>query len=288
MKTKHFSIKKACKILVEHVINENYLEANVVLENLIKNIEKQRENSIYKRVILEADENVEELGDNMEVENTSGDETEEVDVTMETETDSSSEPETEDVDLGENLSEEEDDVENQVGNGKANEMATLISNLNHKLNKAKINKLYNKISTLKSLLNASDLDKKEMKYLELDTSLAFYSEALEALQQQSMPGVEGTEQQEISEKIELINEALKKLASEIENIGDEAEAEEVEVEVEEDVDADAEADAETEAETEVEEADANAEKSDDGEIENIENNIDEEEDVEGLTETEDV
>ena len=102
-----------------------------------------------------------------------------------------------------------------MGEGPANEVANKFVSLNHKLNKAMINTLYNKISSLKTLLNSKNLDQNDLKYVELNTKLEFYSEALENLQQKSMPGITGVEQSDIQEDITCIDQALNTLSAEL-------------------------------------------------------------------------
>ena len=205
MSKKTLSIKDQCRILVESILDNDLLNANDTLHKLVNEMQEQREDSIIKSLIAEQDEeeNKEENKEEAKDEDTD-----------------TSDLNTDDSELEDNVnndSEEsiDEDDENIVGDGKLNEMSIEMANLNHSLNKAKIKKLYNKISTLKTQLNALNLDTDEMEYVELDTKLSFYSEVLETLQQQSMPGIDGTEQSEITDKINIVFKSLKTLESEI-------------------------------------------------------------------------
>ena len=209
MNKKILSIKDQCRILVESILDNDLLNANDTLHKLVNEMQEQREDSIIKSLIAEQDEE----------ENEDKEENSSNDIAEDEDTDTS-DLNTDDSELEDNVnndSEEsiDEDDENIVGDGKLNEMSIEMANLNHSLNKAKIKKLYNKISTLKTQLNALNLDTDEMEYIELDTKLSFYSEVLETLQQQSMPGIDGTEQSEITDKINIVFKALKTLESEI-------------------------------------------------------------------------
>ena len=223
-------IEETSKTLVKQILGNNLIEANKTLAKLVALEQESREKFIENSLISEADDFNTVLSTSPAIDNIAG-EAGEADDEEDTgsEDDKNAEvPEIgddedaggeapegeEDLETGENLG-EDDETDDIIGNAKADEMSNVFADLNFKLNKAKINLLYNKITTLKSKLNALNLDADDMKYVELDATLSFYSEALENLQQKSIPGIEGAEQTDIVEKIEIINKALKTLASEI-------------------------------------------------------------------------
>ena len=231
-------IENTSKQLVKQILDNNLLEANKTLAKLVMLEQQAREKFIEQTLIEEADDSdtfstilagssspvddniAKEDDDDLEAgEAEAGeagdDEIPEIPEIGNDEDEGGASPE--ELETGENIDDEANaDIEDDImGQAKVDEMSKAFADLNYKLNKAKINKLYNKISTLKSKLNALNLDTDEMKYVELDATLSFYSEALENLQQKSVPGIDGMEQTDISEKIEIINKALKTLASEI-------------------------------------------------------------------------
>lgn len=248
-------IKNLCRLLVEEILNENYLSANERLSTLLEMIQSQRENRIQMALIKEdEDEETDDTGDEAIDSDEDGEEMN-----------------AGDDDIGDDVEDgSEDEDENAVGQEKLDEMKSELVNLNYELNKAKIKKLYNLISTLKTILNSQDIDKDSMEYVELDTTLAFYSQALEELQQQTMPGIDGEEQDTVNNKIDTIFNALNELKEKVSNLsGEESSDEETEDAVDdESEDEDAEEE-ETEDEDEEEESEEpeDEEESEEGEEE---------------------
>ena len=260
-------IKKNCRLLVEEILNENYLAANERLTTLLEMIQSQRENRIQMALIKEDDDE--------EIDSTGDEETTDVEG-EEGDTEEDGEMNTGDDDIGDDVLDGNEDVdENAVGQEKLDEMKSELVNLNYELNKAKIKKLYNLISTLKTTLNSQDMDKDSMEYVELDTTLAFYSQALEELQQQTMPGIDGEEQDVVNGKIDTIFNALNELKEKVANASGETSSDE---ETEEEMDDESEDEDAEDEETEGEDEESEEEESEeDEESEGEEEGSDEEE-----------
>lgn len=219
------TLKDKTKLLVENILGNKLLEANVLLEELIKEAESIREDDISATLNDEAVASDEASSDADEtVEEPSSDENEEGEQI--------DEPTDGDPTLGDNLTDgltdglaDDTDEENSLGNGELSEMSNDIVEINCEINQKIIGKLYDKISNMKSQLVSLNLNTDEREYISLETKLSYYGNKLEELQSKTNPAIDQTK---VEERISIIDKALKTLESEIngsdtEGMGDEIE-----------------------------------------------------------------
>ena len=215
------TLKDKTKLLVENILGNKLLEANVLLEELIKEAESIREDDISATLNDEAVASDEASSDADEtVKEPSIDENEEAEQI--------NEPTDGDPTLGDNLTDglaDDTDEENSLGNGELSEMSNDIVEINCEINQKIIGKLYDKISNMKSQLVSLNLNTDEREYISLETKLSYYGNKLEELQSKTNPAIDQTK---VEERISIIDKALKTLESEIngsdtEGMGDEIE-----------------------------------------------------------------
>ena len=211
------TLKDKTKLLVENILGNKLLEANVLLEELIKEAEDIREDDISATLNNEAEAS------------SDADETvEEPSIDENEEAEQINEPTDGDPTLGDNLTDglaDDTDEENSLGNGELSEMSNDIVEINCEINQKIIGKLYDKISNMKSQLVSLNLNTDEREYISLETKLSYYGNKLEELQSKTNPAIDQTK---VEERISIIDKALKTLESEIngsdtEGMGDEIE-----------------------------------------------------------------
>ena len=202
------TLKDKTKLLVENILGNKLLEANVLLEELIKEAEAIREDDISATLNDEAVASDEASSDADEtVKEPSIDENEEAEQI--------NEPTDGDPTLGDNLTDglaDDTDEENSLGNGELSEMSNDIVEINCEINQKIIGKLYDKISNMKSQLVSLNLNTDEREYISLETKLSYYGNKLEELQSKTNPAIDQTK---VEERISIIDKALKTLESEI-------------------------------------------------------------------------
>lgn len=218
------TLKDKTKLLVENILGNKLLEANVLLEELIKEAESIREDDISATLNDEVDSSEEADEADEAIEEPSSDENEEGEQI--------DEPTDGDPTLGDNLTDgltdglaDDTDEENSLGNGELSEMSNDIVEINCEINQKIIGKLYDKISNMKSQLVSLNLNTDEREYISLETKLSYYGNKLEELQSKTNPAIDQTK---VEERISIIDKALKTLESEIngsdtEGMGDEIE-----------------------------------------------------------------
>lgn len=195
---KKHNLREKSRLLVEHVLNKEFLAANSVLEKLIAEAEEDRENEVSEEFGFDSEEGGEETP------NDGGDDTQ---------LDSSSEESSE-----EGISDK--DVDKVV-----DDTIEIACQINAKI----IAKLFDKISALKQALDNADLDQDSREFIKFDTSITYYSDKLQDLQGKTNPGVD---QSKVEEALNKIDTSLNQLKGELggssdENTADVASPEEI-------------------------------------------------------------
>lgn len=195
---KKHNLREKSRLLVEHVLNKEFLAANSVLEKLIAEAEEDRENEVSEEFGFDSEEGGEETP------NDGGDDTQ---------LDSSSEESSE-----EGISDK--DVDKVV-----DDTIEITCQINAKI----IAKLFDKISALKQALDNADLDQDSREFIKFDTSITYYSDKLQDLQGKTNPGVD---QSKVEEALNKIDTSLDQLKGELggssdENTADVASPEEI-------------------------------------------------------------
>ena len=217
-------IKKGCQLLVESILKEELIDANDILKNLVALIEEQRENEITN-LVLEQDEG----GDDAAAEEDEGgddaaaEEDEGGDEGGDDEVSEDEDPEGGDTSLGENLGdaqdgedEEGEDAENMVGNAKLTELGNDEIELNCQINEKMISLYSDRLANLKTALNALGLEKEEREYITLEMQISYYSKKLRDLQDKCEITVD---QNEVKERLDIIEKAIKTLEAQINEKG---------------------------------------------------------------------
>lgn len=173
---KKHNLREKSRLLVEHILNKDFLEANSVLEKLISEAEEDRENAVSAEFGFESEEG----GD--ETPNDGG----------------------EDVQLDaspEGMSDED-------ATKTVDDAIEIECQINAKI----VAKLFDKVSSLKQDLDNANLDQDSREFIKFDTSITYYSDKLQDLQGKTNPGVD---QAKVEEALNKIGTSLDQLKGEI-------------------------------------------------------------------------
>ena len=173
---KKHNLREKSRLLVEHILNKDFLEANSVLEKLISEAEEDRENAVSAEFGFESEEG----GD--ETPNDGG----------------------EDVQLDaspEGMSDED-------ATKTVDDAIEIACQINAKI----VAKLFDKVSALKQDLDNANLDQDSREFIKFDTSITYYSDKLQDLQGKTNPGVD---QAKVEEALNKIGTSLDQLKGEI-------------------------------------------------------------------------
>lgn len=195
---KKHNLREKSRLLVEHVLNKEFLAANSVLEKLIAEAEEDRENEVSEEFGFDSEEGGEETP------NDGGDDTQ---------LDSSS----------------EESSEEGISDKDADKVVDDTIEITCQINAKIIAKLFDKISALKQALDNADLDQDSREFIKFDTSITYYSDKLQDLQGKTNPGVD---QSKVEEALNKIDTSLDQLKGELggssdENTADVASPEEI-------------------------------------------------------------
>lgn len=195
---KKHNLREKSRLLVEHVLNKEFLAANSVLEKLIAEAEEDRENEVSEEFGFDSEEGGEETP------NDGGDDTQ---------LDGSS----------------EESSEEGISDKDADKVVDDTIEITCQINAKIIAKLFDKISALKQALDNADLDQDSREFIKFDTSITYYSDKLQDLQGKTNPGVD---QSKVEEALNKIDTSLDQLKGELggssdENTADVASPEEI-------------------------------------------------------------
>lgn len=195
---KKHNLREKSRLLVEHVLNKEFLAANSVLEKLIAEAEEDRENEVSEEFGFDSEEGGEETP------NDGGDDTQ---------LDSSS----------------EESSEEGISDKDADKVVDDTIEITCQINAKIIAKLFDKISALKQALDNANLDQDSREFIKFDTSITYYSDKLQDLQGKTNPGVD---QSKVEEALNKIDTSLDQLNGELggssdENTADVASPEEI-------------------------------------------------------------
>lgn len=174
---KKHNLREKSRLLVEHVLNKEFLSANSVLEQLIAEAEEDRENEVSEEFGFDSEEGGEETP------NDGGDDTQ---------LDGSS----------------EEGISDKDADKVVDDTIEIACQINAKI----IAKLFDKISALKQVLDNADLDQDSREFIKFDTSITYYSDKLQDLQGKTNPGVD---QSKVEEALNKISTSLEQLNGEI-------------------------------------------------------------------------
>ena len=170
---KKHNLREKSRLLVEHILNKNFLEANSVLEKLISEAEEDRENEISEEFGFDTEEG----GD--VTPNDGG----------------------EDVQLDASPEGMSDEDATKV----VDDAIEIACQINAKI----VAKLFDKVSALKQDLDNANLDQDSREFIKFDTSITYYSDKLQDLQGKTNPGVDQAKVEEALNKIDTSLEQLK-------------------------------------------------------------------------------
>lgn len=187
---KHTTIKKQSRLLVEHILNNDPLSANKVFSSLINEVQLIREAEAADEAGV-AEEPVElELTADAESEtDMNGDETAEIETSEEINT------------------EPVEDVTEQNPD-EVDEMLDDVIEINCQINAKMISNLFDKIAELKNKIETLGLDPKSRDYITYETTIEYYSNKLQDLQEKTNPGID---QEKVSTAIQKIESGLSEL-----------------------------------------------------------------------------
>ena len=172
---KKHNLREKSRLLVEHVLNKEFLSANSVLEQLIA--EEDRENEVSEEFGFDSEEGGEETPN---------------DGSEDTQLDGSS----------------EEGISDKDADKVVDDTIEIACQINAKI----IAKLFDKISALKQALDNADLDQDSREFIKFDTSITYYSDKLQDLQGKTNPGVD---QSKVEEALNKISTSLEQLNGEI-------------------------------------------------------------------------
>lgn len=170
---KKHNLREKSRLLVEHILNKNFLEANSVLEKLISEAEEDRENEISEEFGFDTEEG----GD---VTPNDGGEDVQLDASPE------------------GMSDED-------ATKAVDDAVEIACQINAKI----VAKLFDKVSALKQDLDNANLDQDSREFIKFDTSITYYSDKLQDLQGKTNPGVDQAKVEEALNKIDTSLEQLK-------------------------------------------------------------------------------
>lgn len=275
---KHTNIRKQSRLLVEHILNNDPLSANDIFRSLINEAQLIREAEAAEEAGV-AEEPAEPV------------ETEETEETVET---------TEPVETEEETEEEieTEPISDEANSDEIDSMVDDVVEINCQINAKMISNLFDKIAELKNKLESIGLDKKSRDYIKFETTIEYYSNKLQDLQEKTNPGID---QGKVETAIQKIEDGLAELGksagiedeeSAIDDIASpdeiaadngladtEEEVEEIEVTDEGNAESDAEAEAASQGDAEETEAELEVKKSAEDEQEE---KISDEEEIEEL------
>lgn len=232
---KKHNLRKQSLLLVESILDKDPLTANSIFQKLIMEAEEEREEETL--VELGLDEPAEETDD--------------VEITATDETD-------------ESLENTESDIDS-IDNEESDKLVDDIVEINCQINAKMISNLFDQIAELKTKIENLGLDESSREYLKYDVSIQYYSDKLQELQNKTNPGID---QAKVETAIEKISNAIKELSGEMSGDSDDS----FEVNSPDEVEAAAELDGDETSEelTELEETEAEADETEsesDAEIE---------------------
>lgn len=170
---KKHNLREKSRLLVEHILNKNFLEANSVLEKLISEAEEDRENEVSEEFGFDTEEG----GD---VTPNDGGEDVQLDASPE------------------GMSDED-------ATKAVDDAVEIACQINAKI----VAKLFDKVSALKQDLDNANLDQDSREFIKFDTSITYYSDKLQDLQGKTNPGVDQAKVEEALNKIDTSLEQLK-------------------------------------------------------------------------------
>lgn len=230
---KKHNLREKSRLLVEHVLNKEFLAANSVLEKLIAEAEEDRENEVSEEFGFDSEEG------GKETPNDGGDDTQ---------LDGSSEESS------------EESISDKDADKVVDDTIEIACQINAKI----IAKLFDKISALKQALDNADLDQDSREFIKFDTSITYYSDKLQDLQGKTNPGVD---QSKVEEALNKIDTSLDQLKGELGGSSDENTAD---VASPEEIDSANSEDSESKEEEEETDTDTAEEKADESSDENKE------------------
>lgn len=179
--------RKQSELLVEHILNKDPISANSIFQKLIMEAEEERE----EEVLAELDDSTDGSEDKEETE-----EIEELD-------DSTEEGGDEEFDS--------DDTESVEGldSDETNKNVDDIIEINCQINAKMISNLFDQIAAIKNNIEGLNLDPNSREYLKYDVTIQYYSDKLQDLQSKTNPGIDQTKVEEALTKISTAIEQLK-------------------------------------------------------------------------------
>lgn len=170
---KKHNLREKSRLLVEHILNKNFLEANSVLEKLISEAEEDRENEVSEEFGFDTE-------DGGDVTPNDGGEDVQLDASPE------------------GMSDED-------ATKAVDDAVEIACQINAKI----VAKLFDKVSALKQDLDNANLDQDSREFIKFDTSITYYSDKLQDLQGKTNPGVDQAKVEEALNKIDTSLEQLK-------------------------------------------------------------------------------
>jgi hypothetical protein len=215
-------LRDKSKLLVEHIINNNNVDAESLFKTLITEIEARRELNIKKhsKLILEAEEDELDMDLDMDLEE---------DSEANAEGDSEGDTEDTEVDFEDDLGdlEAEEDIESTAEDIDANgdiegdaeadaeeivDTTNDITDINCEVNSKVISILFDKLAEIKSKVNALNLDPSTREAIKYSVTIEYYSDKLLDLQSKTTPE---TDQSRVEEALNAIEKSLDSLLSEL-------------------------------------------------------------------------
>ena len=228
-KTKKRNLREQSKLLVESILDKDPITANSIFQRLILEAEEAREEEV-----------LDELGLDDETDT-------EVDAEVDTETDVEMEGDEETADeLG--MEDSVDDMSNE----ESDKIVDDIVEINCQINAKMISKLFDRIAEIKTNILNLGLDENSREFLKYDITIQYYSDKLQNLQNKTNPGID-------QEKVEIALQKITEALDELESESGETEADITDVNTPEEVEADAGL-TEDEVEADVEETEAESEE----------------------------
>ena len=237
-KTKKRNLREQSVLLVESILDKDPITANSIFQRLILEAEEAREEEVLDELGLD-----DEIIDETDVEVEEGDAETAAELGME-------------------------DSVDDMSNEESDKIVDDIVEINCQINAKMISKLFDKIAEIKTKILNLELDENSREYLKYDITIQYYSDKLQNLQNKTNPGID-------QEKVEIALQKISEALDELDADSSKAETDITDINTPDEVEADADL-TEDNSETDVEET----------ETEETENSSVEDEETEEVTDTE--
>ena len=190
-KSKKRNLRGQSKLLVESILDKDPITANSIFQRLILEAEEEREEEVLDELGLDDDTEVDAEAD--------------LDTDIDTEEGATEGDEETADELG--MEDSVDDMSNE----DSEKIVDDIVEINCQINAKMISKLFDRIAEIKTNILNLGLDENSREFLKYDITIQYYSDKLQNLQNKTNPGID---QEKVEIALQKITEALDELEAE--------------------------------------------------------------------------